>query len=192
MSTQFGPILIVCARCTLGNASTTRFCLQCGLPLGAGLPDAGAAMDALDPYETPEPADPDVARVVREFVNRTGFETTPNAHGWRITVPARLDRKQAVYAGPAGVDSEGRAILGFVSVCGPATERDCRILLKMNARIVGGRFAIRVLRGEEYFVVTENLPVEQAPFVDAQGFVRGIAALADNLEDRLSRGRDLY
>jgi hypothetical protein len=192
MSSPFDSILIVCARCTLGNPVSSRFCVQCGLPLGAGLADAGAAADALDPYEAPEPADPDVTRLIREFVSRTGYEVSPSGQGWRIVVPARLDRKQAVYAGPSGTDTEGRAILGLISICGPANDRDCRILLKMNARVVGGRFAIRVLRGEEYFVVTENIPVEAAGSTDAHSFVRGIAAMADSLEDRLSRGRDLY
>lgn len=194
MSSSIGSttVTIVCARCTLGNPASSRFCIQCGLPLGAGLADAGAAADALDAYEAPEPADPDVSRLIREFVVRTGFESTSSGHGWRITVPARFDRKQAVYAGPAGTDTEGRAILGLVSVCGPANDRDCRILLKMNARVVVGRFAIRVLRGEEYFVVAENFPVETAGSIDARSFVKSIAALADGLEDRLSRGRDLY
>jgi hypothetical protein len=55
-----------------------------------------------------------------------------------------------------------------------------------------GHFAIRVLRGEEYFVVIENLPVESAASVDPQAVIRTIAELADGVEERLSRGRDLY
>ena len=77
-----------------------------------------------------------------------------------------------------------------VSVCGPVNDRDCRGLLKLNARIVEGHFAIRVLRGEEYFVVIENLAVDSLRSIDARG--AGSAAsprLADGLEDRLSRGR---
>jgi len=80
----------------------------------------------------------------------------------------------------------------MVSVCGPVNDRDCRTLLKLNARIVEGHFAIKVLRGEEYFVVIENLPAESADLLDAAGLVRRIAEIADGLEDRLSRGLDLY
>ena len=65
-------------------------------------------------------------------------------------------------------------------------------MLKLNARIVEGHFAIRVLRGEEYFVVIENLPADMLKSIDAHGLVRRIAELADGLEDRLSRGRDIY
>ncbi len=62
----------------------------------------------------------------------------------------------------------------------------------MNARTVEGHFAIRVLRGEEYFVVIQNRTADAVEQLDASGLVRRIAESADSLEDRLSRGRDLY
>jgi len=156
------------------------------------MPDSGAGSDALGPYEAPEPADPDTSRMIHELVTRSGYESAPSGHGWRMVVPLQLDRRQAVYVGHAGTDPEGRAILALVSVCGPANDRDARILLKLNARSVEGHFAIKVLRGEEYFVVIENLTAELVQKVDAGGLVRRIAEAADGLEDRLSRGRDLY
>jgi hypothetical protein len=184
--------IIICARCTVGNHPSSRFCEKCGLPLGSAQPDAEAGADALGPYEAPEPADPDTSRAIRTLVERSGFEAAPAGHGWRVDVPLQLDRRQAVYVGHAGTDLEGRAILSLVSVCGPANDRDARILLKLNARAVEGHFAIRVLRGEEYFVVIENLPVEALDRSDTAGLVRRIAEAADGLEDRLSRGMDLY
>jgi hypothetical protein len=183
---------IVCARCTLANLETDRFCADCGLPLGAVQADAGAGTEALGTYEAPEPADPDVERLIRDFVARSGFDVVPASHGWRVTVPSRFDRKQAVYIGPAGTDEKGRFLLALVSICGPANDRDCRILLTQNARMTDGHFAIRVLRGEEYFVVIENLPAETACAVDPRCVIQRIAELADGVEDRLSRGRDLY
>jgi hypothetical protein len=83
-------------------------------------------------------------------------------------------------------------LLALVSVCGPANDRDLRILLKLNARMTDGHFAIRVLRGEEYFVVIENLSLDTSASVDPRRIVHRIAELADGLEDRLSRGRDVY
>jgi hypothetical protein len=183
---------IVCARCTLGNHLSARFCAGCGLPLGAMMPDSGAGSDALGPYEAPEPADPDTSRLIHDLVIRSGYESAPSGHGWRMVVPLQLDRRQAVYVGHAGTDPEGRAILSLVSVCGPANDRDVRILLKLNARSVEGHFAIKVLRGEEYFVVIQNLTADSVEEIDAGGLVRRIAEAADGLEDRLSRGRDLY
>jgi hypothetical protein len=185
-------VTIVCARCTQPNHISERFCADCGLPLGSLQPDAEAAFDALDPYEAPEPADPDVARMIIDFVKRTGLHANSSGRGWQIVVPMRLDRKQAVYVGPAGTDIEGRAMLSLVSVCGPVNDRDCRSLLKLNARVAEGHFAIKVLLGEEYFVVMDNVGVDMLKSVDAARLVQRVAELADGLEDRLSRGRDLY
>ncbi len=94
--------------------------------------------------------------------------------------------------GCSGVDPERRPLLSLVSVCGPANDLDARILLKLNARSVEGHFAIKVLRGEEYFVVIHNVTPESVEHLDVNGLVRRIAEAADGLEDRLSRGRDLY
>lgn len=184
--------VVICARCAVANHPSVRFCDRCGLPLGAAQPDAEAGADALGPYEAPDPTDADTTRLIHDIVDRAGFESAPSGHGWRLVVPLQLDRRQAVYVGQGGTDPEGRPILSLVSVCGPASDRDARILLKLNARAVEGHFAIKVLRGEEYFVVIENLPASIAEQTDAAGLVRRIAEVADGLEDRLSRGLDLY
>jgi hypothetical protein len=181
-----------CARCTTDNHAATRFCSGCGLPLGSAEADAGAGYEALGPYEAPEPADPDVNRAIRDLVVRSGFESTPNGPGYRLIVPLQLDRKQAVYVGSAGADTDGRGIVSLVSICGTANDRDPRILLKWNARIVDGHFAIKTLRGEEYFVVIQNLPASSVATIDAGRVVGRMAETADTLEDRLTRGRDLF
>src|SRR5947209_20184049 len=106
--------VLACARCTAGNHPSTRFCAECGLPLGSAMPDAEAGADALGPYEAPEPADPDTPRLIRELVARSGYEAGPAGHGWRMVVPLQLDRRQAVYLGYAGNDPEGRSILSLV------------------------------------------------------------------------------
>lgn len=181
-----------CARCASRHHRAERFCGVCGLPLGITEPDAGAGLDALGPYEAPDPSEPDASEIIRDLVYRAGFEAVPFGHGWRLLVQLHLDRRQAVYVGPAGIDQEGQAVLALVSVCGPANERDLRTLLKLNARMVEGRFAIKLLRGEEYFVVIQTLTAAQAVSVDSPRLVRRIASAADDLEDRLSRGRDIY
>jgi len=153
-------IVNACARCTTVNHPASRFCSGCGLPLGAAQAEAGAWVDVLGPYEFPEPADPDVSRQIREFVSWVGVDAKPSGLNWRIDVPLPMGRKQAVYLGDAGIDADRRAIVSLVSISGTANDRDPRILLKLNARTVEGHFAIKVLRGEEYFVVIRNLPVE--------------------------------
>lgn len=181
-----------CARCARPNHVAVSFCEKCGLPLGKAQPDADAGRDALGVYEAPEPDDPDLGPALRELVIRSGFEAVPFGHGWRVDVPLPLDRSQAVYVGQEGTDRLGRGRIGLVSVCGPANDRDSRLLLKLNARALDGHFAIKTLRGEEYFIVAEIISTDFSRAVDARDLILGIARAADGLEDRLSRGRDLY
>ncbi len=185
-------VTVACARCATGNHPSSRFCQRCGLPMGALQADAGAGLDALNIYEAPEPEEPDVSPILRDLTRRSGQECSPFGPGWRMVVPLPLDRRQAVYVGPGGLDPDGHALLLFVSVSGPAADRDARTLLKLNARMPEGRFAIQVLRGEEYFVVVHHVRADHALNVDAELLVRRLAVRADGLEDRLSRGRDLY
>ena len=181
-----------CARCTTGNHPATRFCLGCGLPLGSAEADIGAGLDALGPYEAPDPLDAGIERAIRGIVVRSGFASSAHGHGYRLDVSLQLDRKQAVYVGPAGADHDGRPVVSMVSICGTANDRDPRILLKANARITDGHYAIKTLRGEEYFVVIHNLAADSAHALDIPRLVARIAETADRLEDRLTRGRDLF
>ena len=183
---------IPCARCTTENHRASRFCSGCGLPIGAAEADAGAWVDVLGPYEDPDPADPDVSRQVRDFVTRVDSDSQPIGLNWRVDVLLPMGRKQAVFLGAVGLDAEGRPLVALASISGTANDRDPRILLKLNARTVAGHFAIKVLQGEEYFVVIHNLAAEHLAATDADRLVRYIAETADNLEDRLSRGRDLF
>jgi len=189
---MLNTVTFACARCARSNPPALAFCHGCGLPLGTAEADASAARDALGTYEAPEPSDLDPSPALRDLATRSGFEATPFGHGWRVVIPLPMDRFQAVYLGHEGIDSEGRPLLGLVSVCGPANDRDARLLLRLNARAVDGHFAIKPLRGEEYFVVARTILAESAPDLDAAGFLLRIARLADGLEERLSRGRDLY
>lgn len=183
---------IACARCGSGNHPSCRFCELCSLPLGAAQADADAVLDILGVYDYPDPDESVLAERLGAFARRSGFESAPYGPGWRLIVPLPEDRRQAVYVGPAGEDPEGRSLAAVVSVCGAANDRDTRTLLKLNARRVEGHFAIRVLRGEEYFVVLQMVPEDQIERTEAAGLVGRIARAADGLEDRLTRGLDVF
>lgn len=187
-----GSASIACARCAAANHPSNRFCEVCGLPLGAAQADASAVFDVLRSYDHPEPDEPEVGESLGHFIERAGFEVMPHGSGWCLLVPLPLDRKQAVYVGAVGKDPEGRSLVSLVSVCSPANSRDASNLLKLNSRRVEGHFAIRVLRGEEYFVVIELMPASSLAMTDTAALVRRIASAADGLEDRLSRGLDVF
>jgi hypothetical protein len=183
---------VSCPRCAVPNLSTDRFCGTCGLPLGTPAADSDPGTSLFEPCEPSEPGDRPAQVALRDLVGRCGLTAAPAGAGWRLVVPLDGNRRQAVHLAHVGCDADERAILALASVVGPANERDLRDLLRLNARVVEGHFAIRVLRGEEYFVVIHNIAAECASQLDAAALVRRIAMTADRLEERLSRGRDRY
>lgn len=186
---------VVCDRCGHANLTLVVFCERCGLPMGSAPPDAVAGRDALGSTEEldPELMNPIHRRVVHEFVARTGFEATPVPRGWRVTVDLPGGRHQVVYAGLVGFNRDHEPVLGLISICGPANDRDARRLLQINSATVDGHFAIKTLRGEDYFVALHNMTIAAGgAHPNPSRLVRHLAETADQLESRLSRGGDIF
>ena len=191
---------VTCAKCAAENDPAARCCTRCGLPFNSPLPDndpavANSSEASFDPPDTAtfEAVSLDLMRVIHDFAVRSGFELhrIPR-HGYRLTVQLPNERHQAVYIGHIGADRENRPTIGLISVCGTVNDRDCRSLLKQNAITVDGHFAIKTLRGEDYFVYVLNITADYARIVDAHHLVRRIAETADQMEQRLSRGKDVF
>lgn len=185
-------MVLTCARCAMENHAAERFCASCNLPLGTLQADAGAGFDALGPYEPPEPTEVRGGAALRDFLSQTGYPAAPFGSGWRIVVPLPLDRRQAVYLGNASLGPESVPVIRLVSVCCPANERDARALLRLNAHLIEAHFAVKQLRGEEYFIVNANIPVAALGARSPRRLVERVAQEADGLEDRITRGRDLF
>ncbi|GIW88700.1 MAG: hypothetical protein KatS3mg108_3024 [Isosphaeraceae bacterium] len=183
---------ISCPRCDSSNHSTDRFCALCGLPLGTPSADPDPATSLFDHCEPPDPSDRPVRLTLRDFVARSGLPASPAGVGWRVVVPLDSGRRQAVHLAHVGSDPDDRPLLALASIVGPANARDLRDLLRLNARVVEGHFAICLLRGEEYFIVIHNLPADRAAVYDPAALIRRVAETADRLEQRLSRGHDRY
>jgi hypothetical protein len=176
-----------CPRCGSRNHPSSRFCVGCGALLEAGRADA-----TLQPSAPPEePSDETVALVAR-LAERCGrpVETTP--FGFRVKIDLGDDRQQSVHVGFGGQDDAGRDLVTLLSVCGRADDRTAQVLLKRNARIVAGHFAIRTLAGEEHFVVVANRVAGGPGLEDIGDLISKLAREADLVESQLTAGADVY
>ena len=140
-------VTIVCARCTLANHVSDRYCAACGLPMGSLQPDAGARQRRARALREPR-----ARRSRRDAADRRIREANASrsqpVRSRMAACCSAAARSQASGLRRASRDRRrGRAMMGLVSVCGPVNDRDCRTLLKLNARIVDGHFAVRGLAG---------------------------------------------
>ena len=184
-------VTFACARCARPNHPSTRSARAAACPSGTAQARRRGRPRRPGPLRGPRPGRPRPVPSCATWSPGAGSRRprSATAGGWssrcRSTAAGRLPR-------PRRDRRRGPALIGLVSVCGPANDRDARLLLKLNARAVEGHFAIKTLRGEEYFVVVRTILAE-SPRPNRRRRPRPrIAQAADGLEDRLSRGRDLY
>ena len=184
-----------CPECKFENHAGNFFCIQCGALLSCTQPAAGEAADdagSRDPNPSPETPHEETTALLERVVGRSGYEFKRTTAGYRVVVPLGDDRRQRVHVLFNGRDDDGHDIISFLSICGPADEVHAMNLLRFNGKLTYGSFAVRTIRGREYFVVTAN---QLAVTADAEEIAKQlfeVARRADAVEAKLSGGRDIY
>lgn len=183
-----------CSECKFENHGGNFFCIQCGalLACGSGAPSLEDGDGHLEPNPSPEVPQVDTVALLERVVGRSGYESKRTAAGYRVVVPLGGDRRQRVHVLFNGQDDDGHDIISFLSICGPADEVHAMNLLRFNTKLTYGSFAVRTIRGQEYFVVTANQLAVTADAEEIHKQLFEVAKRADALEAKLSGGRDIY
>jgi membrane protease subunit (stomatin/prohibitin family) len=151
-----------------------------GGPAGGG-PDfsdlAPAAAGAGDPKQ-----------LVRTVAQSAGWQLQESGAVWTVVVPIGSLRKQAVTVDFSAKDEEGQSLIAFSSVCGPASEKNAMALLRYNAKMVHGAFAIQGTGAGEMIVVQANRLADTADPLELTRVITAIAWQADKVEQKLSGG----
>ncbi|MFZ5440555.1 MAG: hypothetical protein ACOZQL_11140 [Myxococcota bacterium] len=149
------------------------------------VPAAGAAAFAdLAPAAAPPAADP--REVVRSVVQSAGYTLDESGPLWQVIVPLSATRKQAVRIDFGQKDSSGNPVVAFWSVCGPSVERNAMALLRYNANMLLGAFALRQVGQTEMVVLQATELAEMMSALDVSRLLSAIAWQADQVEQKLS------
>ncbi len=178
----------ICTSCELENGAGSSFCIRCG----KGLTEATAGAGELEPHACPDVPGSDTEERMQQVVEKTGFETSRSQAGWRVVVPLAEDRLQKVYIMFNGRDDIGDEIVSMLSVCGPVKEHFATNLLRLNSTMSCGAFGVKTIQGNEYFVVSANVPVSSLDPDKTGTVLFEIARRADAVENQLSQGNDVY
>jgi hypothetical protein len=154
--------------------------------------EAAGAERAVEPPAPPEEPNDQTVALVAQLAEGCGRPAEPTQFGFRVQVPVANDRLQSVHVGFGGKDDEGRDLVTLLSVCGKVDDRTAHVLMKRNARMVEGQFAIRTLGGEEYFVVVANRVAGRPGLEDIGDLISKLAREADLVESQLTAGADVY
>lgn len=145
---------------------------------------AGGGMDFADLA----PVTKDPRAMVRSVATAAGYKIDESGEAWRITVPVGTLRKQVVTVEFGRADDEGHPVVATWSVCGPALLPKAISLLKYNATLVHGAFAVRDVGGREMVVLQANHLAEALDPLEVSRTLSAIAWQADKVEEKLTGG----
>ncbi|MBM4003995.1 MAG: SPFH domain-containing protein [Planctomycetes bacterium] len=153
---------------------------------GAAAGVAGGLAAAARPMDLSglTPADP--RQLVRAVAQSSGWQLTESADSFAVVVPIGALRKQTVEVSFAGKDAQGHPLLSYSSTCGPMNEKNATVLLKLNAQLVHGAFAVQSTPSGDMVVIQANQMADTATVLDVSRTISSIAFQADQAEEKLT------
>jgi hypothetical protein len=149
-----------------------------------------AVADGLD-FGNLAPQAVDPKQLVRSVAQAAGWQVQEAGDVWQITLPVGSLRKQTVAVNFATQDEDGDRMIAFSSICGPASDRNAMALLRYNAQMVHGAFAVQKTGAGEMIVVQANQLAATADPLGINRVISAIAWQADKAEEKLG-GSDQY
>ncbi len=159
-------------------------------PQPAPTPAAASGAAGLN-FDDLAPVTSDPKAMVRSVARAAGYSVSESGESWEITVPVGATRKQKVHVDYGQSDREGHAMVSFWSVCGPAAENNAMALLRYNASMLHGAFAVKMLDGGPAAVLQANHLAEALDPLEISRTLSAIAWQADTVEEKLV-GSDEY
>lgn len=154
-------------------------------PAAAQTPAAGQAPAALDFSKLAAPTDADAKSALKQLAETSGWKLEENGNDWKLTVQTGSLRKQIVHADFDAKDDAGNPLIAFWTSCGGMDPRNALMLLRYNAQLIHGAFAVRNDGESESLVIRANLLADTADLLELSQTVTAIAWQADQFEQQL-------
>jgi membrane protease subunit (stomatin/prohibitin family) len=151
-----------------------------------GVAPAGAAAGI--GFAALAPAAVDPRQMVRSVAQSSGWQVAEAGDVWKIVVPINTLRKQTVTVNFGAKDDQGHSLISFVSTCGPSSDKNAMVLLKLNTQLVHGAFAVQATPSGDMIVVQANQLADTATALDVSRILTAVAWQADQAEENLTGG----
>lgn len=152
---------------------------------GGGAGTVAAAQGSNLDFGDLAPTATDPRQLVRSVIQGANWQLTEAGDDWTVVVPTGSLRRQLVRVKFGGKDSEGHDVISYSSTCGPASEKNAMLLLRYNAQMVHGAFAVQKTSSGEMIVVQANQLADTADPLEITRVISAIAWQADKVEEKL-------
>ncbi len=146
---------------------------------------AGNPSSKIDFSQLAKSGSSDTKATLRQLCQASGWELQEVGEQWSLTIPIGPLRKQIVHADFDARDDSGNALISFWSSCGAIDPRHALMLLRYNAQLIHGAFAIQQHDETEVLVIRGNLLADTADPLELTRTVTAIAWQADQFEEQL-------
>jgi hypothetical protein len=153
---------------------------------------AAAAQGGAMAFDDLMPHKPDVRALARNVIQAGGFSLSESGDTWEVVIPVGSLRKQRVTVQFGQKDAQGHEIVSFWSICGPASERNAMALLRYNAQLNHGAFAVRTVGELERLVLQATLLAETIDPLEVSRTFSAIAWQADQVEQNIVGEEDQF
>lgn len=164
-----------------------------GMGAGFGMMMPGMIQQAMAATTAPAaaPASAPVATVdpkamVRTVATAAGYVVAESGNTLQISVPTGALRKQVVNVDIGAPDQAGHAALSYWSVCGPYDEKNAAELLRFNAGVLHGAFAVKKVGSAEMVVLQANQAAEAVNPLGISQVLSAIAWQSDQAEQKIT------
>lgn len=127
----------------------------------------------------------EVKNLVRGLASQSGWQITENELEWTLKVAMGPLRRQTVHVDFTGVDEAGHRIVSIWATCGQVDASNALNLLRYNAQIVHGAFAVQTVDGNNILVIRGNLLADTADLLEIMRTVTAVAWQSSQAEQNL-------
>ncbi|MFO0943508.1 MAG: SPFH domain-containing protein [Pirellulales bacterium] len=127
----------------------------------------------------------EVKNLVRGLAKQSGWQVTENDVEWTLNVAMGPLRRQVVHVDFAGVDEAGHRIVSIWATCGQVDASNALNLLRYNAQIIHGAFAVQTVDGNNILVIRGNLLADTADLLEIMRTITAVAWQSSQAEQHL-------
>jgi hypothetical protein len=127
----------------------------------------------------------EVQNRLRGLAKQLGWQLQASSQPWLLSLAIGPLRRQDVHVDFSGVDEAGHRVISIWSSCGAIDPSDALNLLRYNAQIVHGAFAVLTAEGVNQLVIRGNLLADTADPLELMRTVSAVAWQASQAQQRL-------
>ena len=162
--------------------------LQQALQNPAAQPVASTASEAPTAAATAPTGDSiaTVKQMIQSVAKQSAWQVTEGDFEWKIGISMGPLRRQVVHVDFSSVDEAGHRIVSIWATCGQFDTNHALALLRYNAQIVHGAFAVQTVDGANVLVIRGNLLADTADLLEITRTITAVAWQSNQAEQQFA------